>query len=220
MKARYPIEIGIFIGLLVALNFPISEAWRANFILLPEALRGGEYWRLLTFPWVHISFYHLALDASAFIFLYQSLRSRTFARLQHLILCALFSGLIPLLVDPRIETLGLCGLSGVAHGLIFVCAFEAASRSDKRSQQLGLVLFAAALAKTIFEQVTGNVLFADQHFGNVGTPIASCHFGGAIGAIISVLLLKLAGKTFPLCLSSALCELQKSERLQSPGLRP
>src|SRR5688572_15031172 len=85
MKTRF--EIGIFIGLLILLNIPFSEGWKSNFTLFPQALESGEWWRLLTFPWVHISFYHLLLDASAFILLYQTLRCSFRLRLQHLLFC-------------------------------------------------------------------------------------------------------------------------------------
>lgn len=184
MKTRYPIEVGIFVGLLVLLNLPI-EGWRENLVLLPEAVRAGEVWRLAMFAWAHVSLYHLLLDASAFIFLYQSLRCSAPRRLLHLGVGILMSGLLPIALDPRIESIGLCGMSGVAHGLMLICGLEAASQADKKSKWLGLALFAAGLGKTILEQVTGNVLFANQHLGNVGTPIAACHFGGAVGALLS-----------------------------------
>ena len=187
MKTRYPIEAGIFLGLLILLNTPFSDAWKSNFILTPGGLALGEYWRLLTFPWVHVSFYHLALDASAFILLYQSLRCGVRFRLQHLLWCAVFSGIAPLLLDPRIESIGLCGLSGVAHGLMLLCGLEAASQADKKSKWLGVTLFGGALAKTLFEQFSGNPFFAN-HLGNVGTPIAACHLGGMLGALFSTIV--------------------------------
>jgi rhomboid family GlyGly-CTERM serine protease len=180
-------EIGIFAALLLALNIlPATDHVRFN--LYPEALFSGEWWRWLTFPWRHISLYHLILDGSAFLLLYQTLRSPLATRLQHLFFCVIFSGLVPLLLDDRLSSLGLCGLSGVAHGFMLICALESAAESEKRACIGGVLMFAGVLAKTLFEQVTGDVFFAQHHFGNIGTPIASCHYGGVIGGLTSYCL--------------------------------
>jgi rhomboid family GlyGly-CTERM serine protease len=186
---KYKKEIFGIALLLSLLNLPVLFGeFSRTFILQPNELLAGEWWRLLTFPWVHISMYHLALDASAFIFLYQTLRAGFKIRLQHLLLCILGSGVVPLLLDPRLATIGLCGLSGVAHGLMLICALEAASESDKAQRLVAASMFLVVLGKTIFEQITGDVMFAAHHLGNVGTPIASCHFGGLIGALLSFVL--------------------------------
>jgi len=184
MLFKYPIEIACFAALLIAFNI-VSPADPLAFHLKPTALFDGELWRWFSFTWKHNSHYHLVLDASAFIFLYQTLRCNLPARLTHLISCILFSGLIPLLIDPRLSTIGLAGLSGVAHGLMLVCALESAEQPHRHSRLLGIALFTVLILTTMFEQTTGHVLFADQHLGNVGIPIASCHYGGLIGAVLS-----------------------------------
>jgi rhomboid family GlyGly-CTERM serine protease len=190
MKFKYPIEIVCFIALLAAFNL-ISPTDPLVLHLKPSALFDGELWRWFSFAWKHNSLYHLALDASAFVFLYQTLRCNLHARLAHLACCIVFSGLIPILLDPRLAEIGLAGLSGVAHGLMLLCAFEAAEQTDRRSRIAGVIIFFAVLLKTMFEQITGNVFFAGQHLGTVGVPIASCHFGGLVGAILSYILLTL-----------------------------
>ena len=62
MKPKHPIEIAVFVLLLVAFNCWIAPASSA---LFPAGLRRGELWRLFTYPWPHISLYHLLLDAAA-----------------------------------------------------------------------------------------------------------------------------------------------------------
>lgn len=47
-------------------------------IFQPEAVRGGEWWRVLTHPFVHVTWYHLLLDASAFFLLYNGLSKSAF----------------------------------------------------------------------------------------------------------------------------------------------
>jgi hypothetical protein len=196
MKLKYPVEFLVFVLSLIIFNFT-PAARSAAYYLFPSALFDGEISRWLTFAWKHNSVYHLILDATAFLFLYESLRCRLAGRLLHLVSCIFFSGLIPIIMDPRVAQLGLCGLSGVAHGLMLIWAFESAEQTDKRSRIAASVLFLGVLGKTTFEQVTGQVLFADHHLGNVGVPIASCHFGGIVGAILSYSILH-AARTLPL----------------------
>ena len=196
MKLRFPAEFLVFVILLIVFNFTPAANTTAYY-LFPSALFEGEFTRWLTFVWKHNSLYHLILDASAFLFLYESLRCRLAGRILHLFSCIFFSGLIPILIDPRLNSIGLCGLSGVAHGLMLIWAFETAEKTDRRTQLAASILFLGVLGKTIFEQVTGQVLFANHHIGNVGVPIASCHFGGLVGAILSYSVLH-AARTLPL----------------------
>jgi rhomboid family GlyGly-CTERM serine protease len=177
MKPKYPIETGIFVGLLVSLNLMSP----ASIALTPAALFGGEIWRWFTFPWAHLSFYHLVLDATAFLCLYNQLRCGTGARLLHLGFCILLSGLMPIALEPRLDIIGLRGLSGVAHGFLVITAIESISEGSR----FGLVMLAGVLAKSVFEQLSGTVLFAEYHLGNVGVPVPSCHLGGAIGGLLS-----------------------------------
>src|SRR6478735_2634518 len=46
----------------------------------PDAVAAGEWWRLLTHPFVHVTWYHLLLDASAFFLLYHGLLERKLGR--------------------------------------------------------------------------------------------------------------------------------------------
>jgi hypothetical protein len=196
MKLRYPAEFLLFVLLLIVFNFTPAANTTAYY-LFPSALFECEFTRWFTFVWKHNSLYHLILDASAFLSLYESIRCRFAGRVLHLFSCIFFSGLIPILIDPRLNSIGLCGLSGVAHGLMLIWAFETAEKTDRRTQLAASILFLGVLGKTIFEQVTGQVLFAEHHLGNVGIPIASCHFGGLVGAILSYSILH-AARTLPL----------------------
>lgn len=178
-------ELPLLLGLLAGTNL-LATFSPIPLHLTPDAFAPCDLWRWLTFPWLHVSLYHLLLDASAFFLLYTALKCDLVRRLQHLLFCGLFSGLLPLLLDPRIETLGLCGLSGVAHGLMLICGFEAATR--KHSRMLGLVMWGSVLGKAVCEQISGIVLFSGQHLGNIGTPIPSCHLGGVLGGLLSFAL--------------------------------
>jgi hypothetical protein len=43
---------------------------------------------------------------------------------------------------------------------------------------------------SICEAVTGDVLFASWHLGSLGTPVAECHAGGVLGALLAWLFLE------------------------------
>src|SRR5262245_26019153 len=57
-------ELVLFALLLVCFNLSL---WRGHlstsFSFHPGSVLSGEWWRLLTYPWAHVSWYHLALDA-------------------------------------------------------------------------------------------------------------------------------------------------------------
>ena len=184
MKLNYPIESAAFLLLLAILNLPglIDPSAVA---LFPGALFHGEIWRWFTYPWAHISIYHLILDAAAFFFLYDMLRGNAPVRLFHLLSCIFFSGLFPVLLDPRLESIGLRGLSGVSHGLMMIVALQSLSSKVKHERAVGVIVLAGVVAKCLIEVLAGTIVFASWHLGNVGLPVPTCHLGGAIGAVLS-----------------------------------
>jgi rhomboid family GlyGly-CTERM serine protease len=190
MRVSYSIETAVFTALLIIFNLPglVSPSAAA---LFPSAIHNGELWRWLTFPWAHISLYHLVLDGAAFLCLYHSLHSPCPVRLFHLAASILFSGLVPLLVDPRLETIGLRGLSGVAHGLAVVTAVETLSTGGKAQRLIAVAVLVGISTKCAIEQSIGQVLFAEYHLGNVGLPVPACHLGGAIGGVLSSFVVSL-----------------------------
>jgi len=193
MSLRF--ELAAFAALLAVLNIPLLAGGSpGRFNLDPAALAAGEWWRWLTFPWAHVSPYHLLVDAAAFLTLWAGLRAPLSTRCRHLALTAFFSGAVPLLLDRRVQELGLGGLSGVAHGLMLLAALEAAARPEKEKRALGVLYFAVVLCKTLFEQFSGQVLFAQLHPGSIGTPIPACHLGGLIGALASAAISLFAKK--------------------------
>src|SRR5438445_3388334 len=167
-------ELLIFICLLVIFNAPvvIGSCWQ-SLVFYPAPVRAGEWWRLFTHPFVHVTWYHLLLDGSAFMVLYQSLLApRLISRLAFV-----FSGAAAsLLVSWASMGLdgGLCGLSGIAHGLMAVSALELVARHPPHSAQrrLGLITFILVVTKAAVEALTGRVCFSFFEFGLLGQPLA------------------------------------------------
>jgi len=152
------------------------------FTYLPGALVTGEWWRILTHPFVHVTWYHLLLDGAAFLALYASLANRTaFERLLFVSGGAAGSLLLSLVAWPPLGRQGLCGLSGIAHGLMAVSGMEMIRSHGGTAGRIGWISLAIVCTKSVVEALTGHVLFASFHFGMVGAPVAVCHLGGVLG---------------------------------------
>ena len=119
-------ELLLFLVLLALFNIPVltGSCWH-SMIFQPGAVQGGEWWRLFTHPFVHVTWYHLLLDGTAFLALYHSLiEASAFRRLTYVFAAGAVSLLISWVTAPGMSTSGLCGLSGIAHGLMAVSALE------------------------------------------------------------------------------------------------
>jgi rhomboid family GlyGly-CTERM serine protease len=174
----------IFNAHLIGLGSGISS------IFIPSAVKHGQWWRLLTHPFVHVTWYHLLLDAGAFFILYADLKNKSLPlKMFCLIACAGTSLAAALIFSPLIESLGLCGLSGTAHGLMALTGLEMIK--DGKNKRIGQVSFMVVLIKSIYELISGTVVFDFMHMGLCGTPVAACHFGGVVGGILSFLVMTL-----------------------------
>ncbi len=186
-------EIRLCIIALALCNLGLIKGVPAtNLIFAPEAVASGEWWRLLTWPFVHVSPYHLLLDGIAFLLLYSGLNDpRSVGRIFQLLASAAGSLLLPLWLAPEIYTLGLCGLSGVAHGLFAVTALELATDNKKDTflKKAGILLLIGVLLKCTVEMAAGQVFLSSLHLGTIGTPIVATHAGGALGGIAAFSLL-------------------------------
>ena len=86
---------------------------------------------------------------------------------------------------PSLELKGLCGLSGIAHGLMVVSALDLMEQSkDKTLFRMGLICFGLVILKSVYEAFSGRMLFTFLDFGLVGDPVAVTHAGGALGGLV------------------------------------
>jgi len=183
--ASLPGDFLAFLFLIIAMNLHLlgvgsGYAW----IFIPEAVSDGEWWRLVTHPFVHVSWYHLALDAGAFWLLYHGLEEKCGLRKRLVaIACGGTSLLGALLFAPDISKTGLCGLSGAAHGLMAYAGLE--MTVTRKSLKAGLLTFLLVFAKSLYEAATGTVVFDFMHMGLCGSPLAICHLGGVVGGTVA-----------------------------------
>lgn len=178
----------VFLALLLCINLPLLFGQRfSSFAFMPDSVSAGAWWRILTHPFAHVSWYHLLLDGSAFILLYHGLSERSWTRrAAYAAICALGSLAVSML-SPAMATGGLCGLSGAAHGLMAVSALETASMKTGSNalRRAGIIGLCLVVGKSIIEAVTGQVMFSYLHFGDLGTPLTLSHAGGTLAGIIA-----------------------------------
>ncbi|MHA1574729.1 MAG: rhombosortase [Alphaproteobacteria bacterium] len=156
-----------------------TNTFPENTALFPENLFAGEWWRVFTHYFAHLSWYHLLIDVGAFLFLFFSIKKKT--RYLYFAACAVGSLVTPLIFSEIIYSNGLCGLSGIAHGLMVVAALE--MTKTKQTKIIGFVAFSIVILKTTIELTFSPSTLSFLHVGDVGIPIAECHLGGIIGGI-------------------------------------
>ena len=182
------LDLIVFSGLLVLLNLhllgiPVIPLQ----VFSPRAVSDGKWWRIVAHPLVHVSWYHLFLDAGAFMFLYTGLDDRRMGRrLCWVGLCAGASLAAATVFVPELDALGLCGLSGTAHGLMALSGLEMMRK--KEGGVCGVLSFWLVTAKSIYEMISGDVVFEFMHLGMCGTTLAPCHLGGVAGGILAFML--------------------------------
>jgi rhomboid family GlyGly-CTERM serine protease len=156
-------------------------------MFIPSAFKHGQWWRLFTHPFVHVNLYHLFLDAGAFLLLYKELYDRNpLRKIIYLFTCGTCSLVVALIIFPLVYIQGLCGLSGIAHGFMALTGLE--MMLNRKDFGAGSLVFLLVVSKSIYELLTGNVLFSFMHMGLCGFPIASCHAGGVLGGILTFLV--------------------------------
>jgi rhomboid family GlyGly-CTERM serine protease len=185
MKIRRYWDIAVLGVLLVILNLhlfgvPVDHRW---LVASPSALSAGRVWTLFTHAFVHVSWYHLLLDAGAVLTLYSLVADDARRRVSAFLAC-MAGSLIAALCYPGVSEYGFCGLSGIAHGLmgLYGCRMMADARRGERWQ--GAAVLAVVLAKSMFEVASGGVVFGGLHVGDVGVPNTWSHLGGVLGGVV------------------------------------
>jgi len=192
-RMRIRFDLTFILAVLVGLNLHLAGMGNPQpWIFFPAPVLAGQWWRLLTHPFVHVSLYHLLLDAGAFLILYCGIdyRSST-AKAAAASVCAASGLTAAWLSDAPIDTLGMCGLSATAHGLMALTALQRIDRGEESAA--GIVSLVLVAAKSTAEAVTGQVMFDFVHMDLCGSPLAVCHLGGVLGGVGVFLTGKLIG---------------------------
>ncbi|WP_163335640.1 rhomboid family intramembrane serine protease [Desulfopila sp. IMCC35008] len=175
----------------------------STFLYYTDNVLTGEWYRLLTHPLVHASWYHLLLDGLCMILLYRAARAAIWQKIAAVPICGITSLLYSIAQSPQIATTGYCGLSGIAHGFMFLVGWLWLFPTDRGQQSgwsserwLGLLFCLVSLGKSLCEVYSGQILFADSHAGYLGgIPIVHAHLGGVFGGLLTGILIQ-AQRTF------------------------
>jgi rhomboid family GlyGly-CTERM serine protease len=182
MIKRIPlVTLTVVAGALLIASVP---AFHQLLIYDRERILAGEFWRMFTGHWVHLSPRHLLLDASA-VAAIGSL-AETNNRVRFATLCLLAPILISaasLILAPDMHR--FCGLSAVAMAAWTFLASN--SLVAHKSPALSIAMLAAALAKILFELTSENALFDPSHDQQIRVAVVSHIAGAFIGALFAIL---------------------------------
>jgi rhomboid family GlyGly-CTERM serine protease len=189
-------ELITLAALLLLANLPLFFGSNTDLLAFDAAaVRHGEWWRLVTHPFAHISLYHFLLDGAAFLFLCFNLPPMH--RWERVFLTAAAGAgslIVSLAFSPLIGSIGLRGLSGIAHGLMAAGAL--AGLADRNTRTVSAATFLSLAAKCVYENIVGTPLFEAWHLGSIGTPIVTCHTGGLLGGALAWFAISSPRKAF------------------------
>jgi membrane associated rhomboid family serine protease len=161
----------------------------------PHRVLTGEFYRLFTHPFVHVSWWHLLLDGTAFLALYAMLETPSWIRRTAYVLGAHLGCTLGVTWNLGWgESIGYAGLSGIAHGLMAVWALELLFHPKCTLRPIGTWTLIIVTGKALCEALSGRMLFDFMHAGRMGQPIAISHLSGIIGACVVFALYRAWGK--------------------------
>jgi membrane associated rhomboid family serine protease len=137
----------VLLGITGLLQLLPGDGWRVAG-LLKDRYAAGEWWRLLTAPWLHGGIVHWLLNATALLYLGR--RTEVLARWPHLLLVFLVAALGGGVASARFVTTPSVGASGGLLGLLgFLLVFEALHRKlvpvSTRQRLLGGIVATAVI---------------------------------------------------------------------------
>ncbi len=185
-------DTGLLLLIVTILNLPLAFGGSTNvFRFSSQSFQSTHFLQLFTHPFTHVSWYHFLLDASAFFTLYPSLlERRPTKRLAFLAATGIGSLTAALLFHPEVATIGFCGLSGIAHGMMAVWSLQLIkhSMSSRPTRLLGFLSLTVVILKCAVELVWQSPVIGFAHFHLMGTPILPSHAGGVVGGLVAFFL--------------------------------
>ena len=154
----------------LTVNIPLlSGGFFDQLIYSPEKVLVGQWWRIVTHPFVHVSIYHLLLDGAAFLLLYAQLVEKSIVKRLGYLLAIHVAVALAVTTNLSVQTVGYCGLSGLAHGLMAIWCLERIGSlkengfGDKTERLIAAGVFIGLLIKCIFEVTVGHAFFETMH---------------------------------------------------------
>jgi len=148
-----------------------------------DLITNGHYWLLMSGHFVHLNWTHWGLNMAglAIVAFFFSPYGNVVQWLFVSAVSAIFVGLGLYWLNPDVST--YVGLSGVLHGLFIYGAM----RETRFYPASGYVLLALLVAKLIWELMNGPLPGSEELTS--GRVITDAHFYGALGGLVSALVL-------------------------------
>ncbi len=155
------------------------------------AISNGDYWRLVSGHFVHLSGTHAALNVAGVVLVWmlvgQAFRWRGWLLVSLAVVLSVDAGLW--WWSPRLSW--YVGLSGLLHGWLAagICGMPRGRRMD------ALLLGAVLIAKLVFEQWYGALPGSEEAAG--GPVVVDAHLYGALGGLLAgvlVVLVRVTGR--------------------------
>jgi len=155
------------------------QSWRYDLNLI----NNGNYWLMLSGHFVHLNWTHWALNMAglAIVAFFFSPYGNVVQWLLVILISSVFVSLGMYLWNPDVIT--YVGLSGVLHGLFIYGAI----RETRFYPASGYALLALLVAKLIWELMSGPLPGSEEL--TAGRVITDAHFYGAVGGLVSALVL-------------------------------
>jgi rhomboid protease GluP len=152
---------------MVVLQYPESMLYGG--LLVPELIRSGEYWRLLTPVFLHYEFSHVAFNMVS-LYIFGQMAERIYGRARFLVIY-LLAGIAGSLLSFAFNDIASLGASGAVFGLFG--ALLAFGRLDRNA-------FSMTIGPTVYAIVAINLVigFLSSQVNNWG------HIGGLIGGFL------------------------------------
>lgn len=166
--------------ILLTLLLAAAEPWSGQWLRFDRtAIMAGQWWRLLTAHWVHLSWLHTLGNLGGLLlaaYIAGDLFNRPGIRL-YLLFSMVFTGCGLYWFAPDLGF--YVGLSGVLHGLLLVCVF----RSPYYSRSVAWLFLLVIGAKVIWEQTP---FYDDQAMaGLIGGRVETrAHLLGTLSALL------------------------------------
>ena len=143
------------------------------------AIQSGEFWRLVTGHFAHLSAAHLALNLVGLILVWLLVGSRATptAWVSVTVFTVFGINLGFWFLDPNL--LWYVGLSGLLHGLLVAGSLAGIREFPAES----LIILAVLLAKVVYEQVAGPLPGSEATSG--GPVVVNAHLYGAAAGLIA-----------------------------------
>ena len=199
IKKNNLLSVLSFMFLLLICNIHLFRGDSPSLLIFDQVrVADGEWWRIITHPLVHVSWYHLILDALVVMIVWSELQMQSLrGQVVTVALCVGGSLLASLWFSPYIALVGFCGLSGLAHGLTFLLGLiwakqstfcSLSNRATVVKRCIAIALLVLTFGKSVYEVSIGRVIFGSMHFGELGIPIVHSHLGGVIGGLLAFMI--------------------------------